>query len=279
MKISIAVPSYNYARFLEACLASIKQQVYTNYEVLIADGGSNDGSLEIIRHFCSEDDRFKLISTQDNGQADAIFKAFEQASGDILCFLNADDCYICKDALTNVIAAFNNYDAVKIVSFGGYYIDADGRWLKPIHYRYHPLDGFHLMSYRTAVIQPATFWKAELHDAIEWPREFNFVFDVVFFYAAYQKFSWLELSNPVAGYRLHGDNKSMTVRAERIIELAAFEKIKFGQRSMRAYYLSLVGNIVKILENLGPLGTKLSKLTYLIVNGLAFLTCYRLPSI
>jgi len=64
MKISIAVPSYNYARFLEACLGSIKQQDYINYEVLIADGGSDDGSLEIIRHYCDEDDRFQLISTE-----------------------------------------------------------------------------------------------------------------------------------------------------------------------------------------------------------------------
>jgi len=59
------------------------------------------------------------------------------------------------------------------------------------------------MPCRTAVLQPATFWKKEVYDAIEWPREFNFVFDVVFFYAAYQKFSWLELTKPVTGYRLH----------------------------------------------------------------------------
>ena len=112
MKISIAVPSYNYARFLEACLGSIKQQDYINYEVLIADGGSNDGSLEIIRHYCDEDERFQLISTEDNGQADSIFKAFQQASGDILCFLNADDSYLCKDALSNIVEAFNNYDKI-----------------------------------------------------------------------------------------------------------------------------------------------------------------------
>lgn len=279
MKISIAVPSYNYARFLEACLGSIKQQDYTNYEVLIADGGSDDGSLEIIRHFCAENDRFQLISTEDNGQADSIFKAFQHASGDILCFLNADDCYLCKDALSNVIKAFADYQQISLVSFGGYYLDADGHWLKPVRYRYHPFDGFHLMHYRTAVLQPATFWKRRVYDAIEWPREFNFVFDVVFFYAAYQKFSWLELPKPVAGYRLHGDNKSMTVRAGRIMELAAFEKIKFGQDSMRAYYLSLIGKLVKNLESLGPIGTKISKIVYLVVNGLAFITCYRLPSI
>src|SRR5687767_1155856 len=131
MKISIAIPSYNYARFLEACLDSIRMQTYTNYEVLIADGGSNDGSLEIIRRFCSDDTRFKLVSVEDNGQADSIFKAFQHATGDILCFLNADDCYLCKDALSNVADAFISHESVQIVSFGGYYLDATGKLIKP----------------------------------------------------------------------------------------------------------------------------------------------------
>jgi glycosyltransferase involved in cell wall biosynthesis len=279
MKISIAVPSYNYARFIYACLDSIKKQNYTNYEVLISDGGSDDGSLEIIRHFCNEDNRFQLVSTEDNGQADSIFKAFQHASGDILCFLNADDCYLCKDALSSVAEAFANHDDIQLVSFGGYYLDTAGKWIKPINFRYHPLDGFHMMPYRTAVLQPATFWKKCVYDASKWPKEFNFVFDIVFFYDAYQKYSWLELSKPIAGYRLHGKNKSMNVRSARILELATFEKVKFGQGSIRSHYLILVGQLVKSLEQLGKIGTRISNLIYLIVNALAFITCYRLPSI
>lgn len=76
MKISIAVPSYNYARFLEACLLSIQQQDYLDFEVLVADGGSSDESIGIINRFCAEDKRFILVSTKDSGQADAIKKAF-----------------------------------------------------------------------------------------------------------------------------------------------------------------------------------------------------------
>ncbi len=279
MKISIAVPSYNYARFLVPCLESIKQQNYIDYEVLIADGGSTDCSLEIINNYCNIDTRFKLVSTQDNGQADAIYKAFQHATGDILCFLNADDTYLCKDALSKVAITFDSYSDVKIISFGGYYIDADGFWLKPVKYRYHPMDGFHLMKYRTAVLQPATFWKKEVYESIEWPKQYHYVFDVVFFYVAYQKFSWLELAKPVAGYRLHGDNKSMTVRHGRIIELAKFEQLKFGQHSKRAYYLKAIAMLIQSLENTGVIGKKLTNIIYLIVNGLAFITCYLLPSI
>lgn len=279
MKFSIAVPSYNYARFLEACLNSIKQQSYSNFEVLIADGGSTDGSLEIIHHFCANDNRFKLVSTSDNGQADSIFKAFSHAKGDILCFLNADDCYLDDNVFTRVVDDFSKNTHVNVLTYGGFYLDADGKKIKKINYRYHPLDGIHWMRYRTAVLQPATFWKTEVYHAIDWPKKFHFVFDVVFFYAAYQQFPWLELTEPVAGYRLHGDNKSMTVRAARIMELAAFEKIKFGQNSTRGYYLSLVGYFVKCFERLGRIGVMLSKLLYFFVNVLAYITCYRLPSI
>lgn len=279
MKISIAVPSYNYAQYIDACLSSIKQQDYTNFEVLIADGGSNDGTLDTIRSYCAEDHRFRLVSQKDNGQADAIYRAFKSASGDVLCFLNADDCYLCRDALSSIVKAFSDNTQAGLVSFGGYYLDADGKRTKLINYRYHPLDSFHMMKYRTAVLQPATFWKKEVYLAIEWPRKFNFVFDVVFFYAAYQQFTWLEFSKPLAGYRLHGDNKSMSVRAARVIELAAFEKIKFGQNSIRAYYLNFIGNIIKLMDKLGSFGAKISKLIYLIVNSLAYITCYRLPSI
>ena len=63
MKLSIAVPSYNYARYIEACLSSIQQQNHREFEVLIADGGSQDGSLEIIRRYCETDIRFMLVST------------------------------------------------------------------------------------------------------------------------------------------------------------------------------------------------------------------------
>jgi glycosyltransferase involved in cell wall biosynthesis len=272
MKISIAVPSYNYARFLEACLGSIQNQDYENFEVLIADGGSDDGSLEVIRKFCENDERFKLVSTSDNGQADSIYRAFQHASGDILCFLNADDCYLCSDVLSNVVSTFYQYQSADLVSFGGYYLDGNGHWIKQIRLRYHPFDGFHQMRYRTAVIQPATFWRKAVYDPNSWPVQFNFVFDVVFFYQAYQKYSWLELSKPVAGYRLHGENKSMSVRSSRIMELATFEGLKFGQKSLRCNYLRLIGKLVNFLESCGSIGKRISKYLYVLVNCIAFLT-------
>ena len=278
-KISIAVPSYNYAQYLTACLKSIQTQDYKHFEVLIADGGSSDASLEIIKKFCKDDSRFRLVSCSDEGQADSIHKAFQYATGDFLCFLNADDCYLTDDALSSVAQAFKANENVDILSFGGYYLDADGHWIRQIRYRFHPFDGFHLMRYRTAVIQPATFWRRKVYDPDKWPSEFNYVFDVVFFYQAYQKYKWLELPKTIAGYRLHGKNKSIWVKSERVRELAAFEAIKFGDSSFRSTYLKGLAEFVKVFESWGKVGIYFSRVLYLIVNGLAFITIYRLPSI
>jgi glycosyltransferase involved in cell wall biosynthesis len=279
MKISIAVPSYNYGRFLEACLESIYAQDYQNYEVLIADGGSNDDSLNIINRLCSKDKRFQLISTNDQGQADAVATALAQATGDIFCFINADDCYLCHDALAQVAAAFHDYHQADIVSFGGYYIDPQGNYIKPVSLRYHPLDSIALMKYRTAVLQPATFWRRRVQEAVPFRTDFHYAFDAFFFYEAYCRFSWLELSKPVAGYRLHAFNKSRQIIPERIYELAKFEQLKFGSPSFRAFYLRLVGLKIGILRKIPVVGGFLCRCVYKIVNSLAFITCYRLPSI
>jgi glycosyltransferase involved in cell wall biosynthesis len=279
MKISIAVASFNYHRYLASCLVSIAKQTHRDIEVLIVDGGSKDGSLDLIKDFTSTDARFRLVSTADAGQADGLVKAFAHATGEIACFLNADDVYLCNDTLASVAEAFAAYPQVDILSFGGYYIDEQGRHLKPVRLRYHPLDDMGLMKYRTAVLQPATFWRRRVMDAVPIEPRFHFVFDVVFFYEAFRQFCWLELGKPVAGYRLHGANKSMTVRPARIKELAEFERIKFGTHSLRGRYLDIVATAARLLGHVPAAGQWLQRLLYLAVNSAAFASVYRLPGI
>ncbi len=88
-KISIVTPSFNQAQFLGETIHSVLDQNYPNLEYLVIDGGSSDGSVDIIRSF--EPSLFFWVSEPDQGQADAINKGFEKASGDILAWLNSDD--------------------------------------------------------------------------------------------------------------------------------------------------------------------------------------------
>src|SRR5258708_7141350 len=215
MKISVVVPSYNYGRYLQVCLTSIRGQTHDNFEVLIADGGSTDDSVEVIEKFCARDSRFRFISRKDTGQVDAIIKAFALASGEIFCFINADDFYLCSDAFSAAVDAFRHYPGIDVVTFSGFFVSESGQHVGPVRLRYHPFDHLGNMKYRSGALQPATFWTKRVTDRYPLRRDFDYSFDTVFFYESFQEFSWIELPKPVAAYRWHGGNKSAVISAKR----------------------------------------------------------------
>ena len=104
-KISIVMPSYNQAEFIEKSILSVLNQDYKNIELIIIDGGSNDGTIEIIKKY--QDYIFFWVSEKDKGQSDALNKGFKLASGEIYGWLNSDDIYL-PNAFHNLMLAFKN---------------------------------------------------------------------------------------------------------------------------------------------------------------------------
>ena len=93
MKFSIIMPLLNGARFLPAAIASVQAQTERDWELIIADGGSTDGSDAIAREFAGADDRIRLFTEPDAGMYDALLKGLAQARGEWLGWLNSDDLY------------------------------------------------------------------------------------------------------------------------------------------------------------------------------------------
>ena len=91
--ISIVTPAYNSAEYIEACILSIKNQTYRDFEHIIVDGGSKDATVDIIRRH-EGSSPMRWISEKDNGMYDAIRKGFGMARGDVFCWLNSDDIYM-----------------------------------------------------------------------------------------------------------------------------------------------------------------------------------------
>jgi len=111
--ISIIIPSYNKVKYIEKTLESIVKQNYKNFEVIIQDGGSTDGTLEIIKKYARKyPQTVSYVSSKDGGQLDAINTGLKKAKGDIVTFINADDVYA-EGAFESVVGHFiENPDAL-----------------------------------------------------------------------------------------------------------------------------------------------------------------------
>lgn len=169
-KISIIMPSYNGVNFIERAIKSVIEQDYPNIELFIKDGGSNDGSIDVIKFYAKKYPKIiKWISRRDNGQTDALNYGIKQVKGDIIGWLNCDDVYK-KGAFKEVVKFFKTYPDTMWLFGKCDIINADSKairkgitsyknfWLK--HYNYQALLVINFIS------QMGVFWRKEVHDKV-----------------------------------------------------------------------------------------------------------------
>ncbi len=136
-KISVVTPSYNQGPFLERTIRSVLNQEYPHLEYIIIDGGSSDGSVELIRKY--ERNLAYWVSEPDRGQSHAINKGFARASGDLLAWLNSDDFYEEK-ALEKMGEMYRRNPRADVFVGAGRIVNPEG---KTLYYR-DPSEGIDL---------------------------------------------------------------------------------------------------------------------------------------
>jgi glycosyltransferase involved in cell wall biosynthesis len=121
--VSILTPSFNQAAWLGENLASVRCQTYASVEHIVMDGGSTDGSVEILE---AASDTIRWRSEPDAGQSDAINKAFRESTGEIIGWINSDDAYFDCRVIEDVVAFFVAHPEVDVVFGHAAQIDEGG---------------------------------------------------------------------------------------------------------------------------------------------------------
>jgi glycosyltransferase involved in cell wall biosynthesis len=162
-KISIVTPNFNGAKYLEATILSVINQEYPNLEYIIIDGGSTDGSVNIIKKY--EDKISSWVSEPDNGLYDAIQKGFDKSTGDIMAWINSDDMYY-KGSFSIVSEIFLNFKDINWIMGIPSFYDELGRTVHVSNFKRWSKFNYYTKDYQW-IQQESVFWRRDLWEKVE----------------------------------------------------------------------------------------------------------------
>lgn len=215
--ISVVTPSYNQAKFIRATIDSVLSQNYPNLEYFVMDGGSTDGTVEILKSYGK---KIQWASVKDKGQADAINKGLRQAKGQVLAYLNSDDIYL-PGALQRVGEYYAKTRADWITG-DCLTIDEEGNpsknnWLISAYKRflmklYSPLI---LRIADSMLPQPSTFWSRSAWEKVgEFNDSYHYVMDYDYWLRMSKYYRPDDLKVALSGFRFQAGSKSQTARVQ-----------------------------------------------------------------
>jgi glycosyltransferase involved in cell wall biosynthesis len=226
--VTIVTPSYNQGRFLVETIQSVLGQDYEPIEYLVLDGGSTDGSVEVIRRYS---DRLSWWTSEpDRGQADALNTGFERARGDVLGWLCSDDTLL-PGAVGRMVDALALRPEAGLVYGDALWTDDESKqtgsavsreWNREQLQRGGSLPLF----------QPSSlFRRAAWTAAGPFDVSLDYLFDTVFFLKLSELMPAVRIPEPLATYRVHRDSKSGRIDEAKIAEYARFGDYAFDGAS------------------------------------------------
>ena len=207
--VTIVTPSYNQAEFLEETIRSVLLQGYPNLEYIIMDGGSSDGSLEIIQKYAPF--LAYWTSEKDDGQSAAINAGFQRAQGQYLAWLNSDDVYL-PGAIQGMIEKLHINPQAGMAFGQTEVIDELGQKIgifEPVDYRFEDL-----LSMKIILPQQAAFFKKQVLESCGYLHtDLNYAMDVELFIRIGAFYNILPVKDTLAQFRLSLGNKGVKAKA------------------------------------------------------------------
>lgn len=252
--VSVITPNWNGARFLEDTILSVLGQSYQNVEYIVIDGGSIDGSNEIIERYKESISYF--ISERDNGMYEAVNKGMKRASGEIVAYLNSDDLYH-KDTISKVVDIFQANPDVDFIFGDLHYIDDQSRKLYSMRFPSFNLTRFVNANY-SLIGQPSAFWRRSLFDRIGFFDEsLKMASDFDFFIRACSTSRSLHVRVILAAFRVHSDSLSSNQISLNQDEAKRIRSFYINKISNKWYLSAFVSDIMFKLFNWRSFGSKI----------------------
>lgn len=207
--VSIVIPVYNGQEYIEETLESIFRQRYRNFEIIVADGASTDRTMEIVNRHRGLID--VVISEKDEGMYDALRKGFDRATGEYLCYINADDRLL-PHTLEEVVKTFEK-EQCDLVFGDVNYINERGEVI--FSYKALPLGWQAIRQLRRVPFaQQSAFWTRRIYDKhqgfdknLKYSADSKFLLSVCLDPAVRKGY----VPRPLGEYRLHGGSFSVSV--------------------------------------------------------------------
>ena len=212
MKISLVTPCYNAAATIEQTIRSVLDQSGVDLEYIVCDGGSSDGTADIIRRY--ESRLAWWVTERDRGQVDAINKGFAHATGDVLGFLNGDDM-LAPGALKTVMETFAANPSSDLVQGGIEWIDFEGRslctHLGEIRSLEDALDIFRVWWGNRQWVQPEVFYRRALQERVgTFDERYHLAFDYDFWVRCFRAGARVtQVPETLVHFRRHDRQKSV----------------------------------------------------------------------
>jgi glycosyltransferase involved in cell wall biosynthesis len=200
--VSIVTPSFNQAAYIEATIRSVHEQDYPRIEHIVVDGGSTDGTLELLGRY----PHLVTVSEPDEGQADALDKGFRLANGEILAWLNSDDLYL-PGAVSQAVETLQRSGAALVYS-GYRRIDATGGVVREQAVR--PFDRQAALNEGNPVPQPTAFFTRAAYCGVGGiDRSYHYAMDYELWLRLSRDYEVLPVDAMWAAFRVHPASKTV----------------------------------------------------------------------